>query len=251
MRNLFTTRTLSWREVVDVRFAGGDPWVTLALSDTDTLAVMAIQKADGDSAAPRPAGWPPWSRPSARRRRAPTSPSTERRRVRHSTLRRPGRRSADSATWASIRTVSVPQTAVKHPVRSRTRAHARRSERRDRVAEEERHPGQPRAGGGRARRSRPSAPGRGRRTPPGRSPARSPTPRARRSGASQSPAWPEQSEHRGREQQHPPVGDPVGERRRQQPGDELRRGEDRQQVAGVGRVPATRGVGRCEPGQVE
>jgi MFS family permease len=46
VRNLFLTRTLSWREVVDVRFVEGDPWVTLELSDTDTVAVMAIQKAD-------------------------------------------------------------------------------------------------------------------------------------------------------------------------------------------------------------
>src|SRR5687768_2302105 len=48
VRNLFTTRTVSWRSVVDVRFSGGDPWVTLELDDTDTLAVMAIQKADGE-----------------------------------------------------------------------------------------------------------------------------------------------------------------------------------------------------------
>jgi PH (Pleckstrin Homology) domain-containing protein len=48
VRNLFTTRRLSWQEVLDVRFAGGDPWVTLGLSDTDTLAVMAIQKADAE-----------------------------------------------------------------------------------------------------------------------------------------------------------------------------------------------------------
>jgi hypothetical protein len=48
VRNLFTTRTLSWQEVLDVRFSGGDPWVSLSLSDTDTLAVMAIQKADAD-----------------------------------------------------------------------------------------------------------------------------------------------------------------------------------------------------------
>jgi hypothetical protein len=48
VRNLFTTRRLSWQEVLDVRFAGGDPWVSLALSDTDTLAVMAIQKADAE-----------------------------------------------------------------------------------------------------------------------------------------------------------------------------------------------------------
>lgn len=46
VRNLFTTRTVAWREIVDVRFSGGDPWVTIALSDTDTVAVMAIQKAD-------------------------------------------------------------------------------------------------------------------------------------------------------------------------------------------------------------
>ena len=48
VRNLFTTRTVSWQDVLDVRFAGGDPWVTLQLSDTDTLAVMAIQKADAE-----------------------------------------------------------------------------------------------------------------------------------------------------------------------------------------------------------
>ena len=37
----------AWREVTDVRFGGGEPWVTIELDDTDTLAVMAIQKADG------------------------------------------------------------------------------------------------------------------------------------------------------------------------------------------------------------
>jgi membrane protein implicated in regulation of membrane protease activity len=47
VRNLITTRTVVWRSVVDLRFAGGDPWPTLELEDTDTLAVMAIQKADG------------------------------------------------------------------------------------------------------------------------------------------------------------------------------------------------------------
>ena len=47
IRNLFLSRTVAWQEVVDVRFEGGDPWVTLELSDTDTVAVMAIQKADG------------------------------------------------------------------------------------------------------------------------------------------------------------------------------------------------------------
>jgi hypothetical protein len=47
VRNLFTTRRIAWREVVDLRFGGGDPWVTMELEDTETLAVMAIQKADG------------------------------------------------------------------------------------------------------------------------------------------------------------------------------------------------------------
>jgi membrane protein implicated in regulation of membrane protease activity len=47
VRNLFTTRVVSWQEIVDLRFSGGDPWLTMELDDTDTLAVMAIQKADG------------------------------------------------------------------------------------------------------------------------------------------------------------------------------------------------------------
>jgi hypothetical protein len=47
IRNLLTTRTIAWQAVVDLRFSGGDPWVTLELDDTDTVAVMAVQKADG------------------------------------------------------------------------------------------------------------------------------------------------------------------------------------------------------------
>lgn len=47
IRNLFTTRTVEWQRVVDLRFGGGDPWVTIELDDTDTVAVMAVQKADG------------------------------------------------------------------------------------------------------------------------------------------------------------------------------------------------------------
>lgn len=47
VRNLFTTRHLSWPQVVTVEYGGGAPWVTLDLDDTDTLAVMAIQRADG------------------------------------------------------------------------------------------------------------------------------------------------------------------------------------------------------------
>jgi hypothetical protein len=48
VRNLVLTRTLSWPEIVGVQFGGGEPWVSLDLDDGDTLAVMAIQKADGE-----------------------------------------------------------------------------------------------------------------------------------------------------------------------------------------------------------
>lgn len=47
VRNLIVKRTLTWPEVVSVHFGGGDPWVSLDLADADTVAVMAIQKADG------------------------------------------------------------------------------------------------------------------------------------------------------------------------------------------------------------
>lgn len=47
IRNLVTTRKLEWAQIVRVQFGGGAPWVTLDLDDTDTVAVMAIQKADG------------------------------------------------------------------------------------------------------------------------------------------------------------------------------------------------------------
>jgi hypothetical protein len=47
IRNLITTRTLAWAQIVGVQFGGGAPWVSLDLDDTDTVAVMAVQKADG------------------------------------------------------------------------------------------------------------------------------------------------------------------------------------------------------------
>lgn len=47
VRNLMTTRELSWPQVLKVQYGGGAPWVTLELDDTDTVAVMAIQRADG------------------------------------------------------------------------------------------------------------------------------------------------------------------------------------------------------------
>jgi hypothetical protein len=48
VRNLLVTTRLAWAQVVAVRFRDGDPWVSLDLSDGDTLAVMAVQRADGE-----------------------------------------------------------------------------------------------------------------------------------------------------------------------------------------------------------
>jgi hypothetical protein len=50
VRNLLLTRTVSWDEILEVRFPDGAPWVTLELDDADELAVMAIQRADGQVA---------------------------------------------------------------------------------------------------------------------------------------------------------------------------------------------------------
>jgi Bacterial PH domain len=48
VRNLMTTRSLAWAEIVGVHLQVGAPWVSLDLDDGDTIAVMAIQKADGE-----------------------------------------------------------------------------------------------------------------------------------------------------------------------------------------------------------
>ncbi|MFB9953842.1 PH domain-containing protein [Cellulomonas denverensis] len=50
VRNLATTRTVEWAAIVSIRFGQGQPWVQLDLSDGDTLAVMGIQRADGQFA---------------------------------------------------------------------------------------------------------------------------------------------------------------------------------------------------------
>jgi hypothetical protein len=47
VRNLVSTRNLEWAQIVRVQFGGGAPWVSVDLDDTDTVAVMAIQRADG------------------------------------------------------------------------------------------------------------------------------------------------------------------------------------------------------------
>ena len=49
VRNLLGRRHIAWGEIRDVTFDDGDPWATLHLHDTETVAVMAIQRADGAS----------------------------------------------------------------------------------------------------------------------------------------------------------------------------------------------------------
>ncbi len=49
VRNLIKERQLEWAEIVHVRF-GDRPWVQLDLDDGDTIAVMGIQRSDGDRA---------------------------------------------------------------------------------------------------------------------------------------------------------------------------------------------------------
>jgi hypothetical protein len=50
VRNIITTTAVDWSQVRGVRFSGGDPWAFLDLVDGDDLAVMAIQKSDGELA---------------------------------------------------------------------------------------------------------------------------------------------------------------------------------------------------------
>ncbi len=47
VHNIVRREERSWAQIVAVRFGDGDPWVLLDLSDGETLAVMAIQRADG------------------------------------------------------------------------------------------------------------------------------------------------------------------------------------------------------------
>lgn len=50
VRNLLFTRRLAWAEIVGVGMRYGDPWLTLDLSDGDSLGVMAVQGSDGEHA---------------------------------------------------------------------------------------------------------------------------------------------------------------------------------------------------------
>lgn len=47
VRNLVVTTVLPWSAIEAVRFGSGEPWVNLDLADGGTLAVMAVQGADG------------------------------------------------------------------------------------------------------------------------------------------------------------------------------------------------------------
>ncbi|GAA4121384.1 PH domain-containing protein [Knoellia locipacati] len=47
VQNLIGQRHIRWDEIRDVTFDDGDPWVSIHLADTETVAVMAIQRADG------------------------------------------------------------------------------------------------------------------------------------------------------------------------------------------------------------
>lgn len=50
VQNLIVSRDVPWAQIVNVQFGGGAPWLVLELDDTETLAVMAVQRSDGDFA---------------------------------------------------------------------------------------------------------------------------------------------------------------------------------------------------------
>jgi hypothetical protein len=50
VRNVLGSYELPWEVVRAVRFNASSPWATLDLADDDTVAVMAIQRSDKDSA---------------------------------------------------------------------------------------------------------------------------------------------------------------------------------------------------------
>ena len=47
VQNLIVSRDIDWADIVNVQFGNGAPWLVLELSDTETLAVMAVQRSDG------------------------------------------------------------------------------------------------------------------------------------------------------------------------------------------------------------
>ncbi|MDO5644902.1 MAG: PH domain-containing protein [Dermabacter sp.] len=47
VKNLFSTARFTWPELFAVSFPEGDPWAHLDLANGDTVALMALQRADG------------------------------------------------------------------------------------------------------------------------------------------------------------------------------------------------------------
>jgi hypothetical protein len=47
VRNLMVSRRVAWAQIEGLRFRGGDPWVVLDLVDGEEVAVMAVQRSDG------------------------------------------------------------------------------------------------------------------------------------------------------------------------------------------------------------
>ncbi|WP_432533355.1 PH domain-containing protein [Kineococcus arenarius] len=50
VRNVVLTHRVRWDEVTGVRFGRDDPWLVLDTADGEELAVMAVQRADGEHA---------------------------------------------------------------------------------------------------------------------------------------------------------------------------------------------------------
>lgn len=48
--NLVRRHDLEWASIISVGFSGGSPWAVLECSDTEEVAVMAIQRSDGEFA---------------------------------------------------------------------------------------------------------------------------------------------------------------------------------------------------------
>ncbi|MCI2239072.1 PH domain-containing protein [Kineococcus sp. TRM81007] len=50
VRNVVLTRRVRWDEVLEVRFGRDDPWLVLGTADGEDVAVMAVQRSDGEHA---------------------------------------------------------------------------------------------------------------------------------------------------------------------------------------------------------
>ncbi len=50
VRNVLLTRRVRWDEVLEVRFGRDDPWLVLGTDDGEDVAVMAVQRSDGEHA---------------------------------------------------------------------------------------------------------------------------------------------------------------------------------------------------------